>query len=83
MRLRLATTLLILCAPLAASSAWAAGPAAPLPDEAPIRLTNHRAVYDLSLAKSEGTRAVEACAGASSSTSPAMPVAASRCRPGR
>ncbi len=63
MRLRLATTLLILCAPLGASSAWAAGPAAPLPDEAPIRLTNHRAVYDLSLAKSEGTRAVEGVRG--------------------
>ncbi|KQT57006.1 hypothetical protein ASG52_02710 [Methylobacterium sp. Leaf456] len=59
MRLRLATTLLL----LAATGASAAGPAAPMPDEAPIRLTNHRAVYDLSLAKSEGTRAVEGVRG--------------------
>lgn len=59
MRLRLAPALLI----LAATGASAAGPAAPVPDEAAPRLANHRAVYDLSLAKSEGTRAVEGVRG--------------------
>ncbi len=71
MRLRLAPAFLILAAPLlatgavtsAVTGAVAAGPAAPVPDEAPIHLANHRAVYDLSLAKSEGTRAVEGVRG--------------------
>lgn len=61
MRLRLAPALFLLAAlpgPVAA-----AGPAAPVPDETAIRLTNHRAVYDLSLARSTGTRAVEGVRG--------------------
>ncbi|CAO4145712.1 cell envelope integrity EipB family protein [Methylorubrum aminovorans] len=61
MRLRLAPALFLLVAlpgPVAA-----AGPAAPVPDETAIRLTNHRAVYDLSLARSTGTRAVEGVRG--------------------
>lgn len=61
MRLRLAPALLLLA--VGVTGASAASPAAPVPDEAPIRLTNHRAVYDLSLAKSEGTRAVEGVRG--------------------
>ena len=65
MRLRLAPAALFLTATLAGASggAAAAGPAAPVPDEAAIRLAPHRAVYDLSLAKSEGTRAVEGVRG--------------------
>ncbi|CAO4185262.1 cell envelope integrity EipB family protein [Methylorubrum aminovorans] len=61
MRLRLAPALFLLVTlpgPVAA-----AGPAAPVPDETAIRLTNHRAVYDLSLARSTGTRAVEGVRG--------------------
>lgn len=61
MRLRLAPALFLFAA--MPGSAWAAGPAAPVPDEAAIRLANHRAVYDLSLARSEGTRAVEGVRG--------------------
>jgi hypothetical protein len=61
MRLRLAPALFLLAA--MPGSAMAAGPAAPVPNEAAIRLTNHRAVYDLSLARSEGTRAVEGVRG--------------------
>ncbi|KQQ23765.1 hypothetical protein ASF53_05445 [Methylobacterium sp. Leaf123] len=61
MRLRLAPALFLLAA--MPGSAMAAGPAAPVPAEAAIRLTNHRAVYDLSLARSEGTRAVEGVRG--------------------
>ena len=59
MRLRLAPALLI----LAATGASAAGPAAPVPNEGATRLIAHRAVYDLSLARSEGTRAVESVRG--------------------
>ena len=63
MRLRLAPALFLLAA--LPGSALAAGPAAPVPvpDETAIRLTNHRAVYDLSLARSTGTRAVEGVRG--------------------
>ncbi|MEH3119100.1 MAG: cell envelope integrity EipB family protein [Methylorubrum populi] len=61
MRLRLAPALLVLAA--MSGSALAAGPAAPVPDGTAIRLANHRAVYDLSLARSEGTRAVEGVRG--------------------
>lgn len=59
MRLRLAPALLI----LAATGAWAAGPTAPVPNETATRLVHHRAVYDLTLARSEGTRAVESVRG--------------------
>ncbi|MCG5247154.1 cell envelope integrity EipB family protein [Methylorubrum extorquens] len=61
MRLRLAPALFLLAA--MPGSAMAAGPTAPVPNEAAIRLANHRAVYDLSLARSEGTRAVEGVRG--------------------
>ncbi|MBB2961329.1 cell envelope integrity EipB family protein [Methylobacterium sp. R2-1] len=61
MRLRLAPALFLLAA--TTGFALAAGPAAPVPDETAIRLTNHRAVYDLSLARSAGTRAVEGVRG--------------------
>lgn len=61
MRLRLAPALFLLAA--LPGPAAAAGPAAPVPDETAIRLTNHRAVYDLSLARSTGTRAVEGVRG--------------------
>ncbi|MCP1539231.1 cell envelope integrity EipB family protein [Methylorubrum extorquens] len=61
MRLRLAPALFLLAA--MPGSAMAAGPAAPVPNDAAIRLANHRAVYDLSLARSEGTRAVEGVRG--------------------
>ena len=48
----------------AATLAAPAPPAAPdKSDAAPIRLAGHRAVYDLSLAKSTGTRAVESVTG--------------------
>lgn len=66
MRLRLAPALAVLAlalGPLPWGSARAAGPAAPVPDETAIRLANHRAVYDLTLARSEGTRAVESVSG--------------------
>ncbi len=47
---------------LATATAQAApGQAAPQPD--PIRLASHRAVYDLSLGQSRGTRAVESARG--------------------
>lgn len=39
------------------------GAQAPAPTDAPIVLANHRAVYDLSLADSRGTRAVESARG--------------------
>jgi EipB-like len=61
MRLRLAPALFLLAA--LPGSAGAAGPAAPVPTEAATRLAGHRAVYDLSLARSEGTRAVEGVRG--------------------
>ena len=61
MRLRLAPALIVLAALSAPASA--AGSAAPVPDEAAIRLAPHRAVYDLSLARSTGTRAVEGVRG--------------------
>ncbi|PXW56174.1 cell envelope integrity EipB family protein [Methylobacterium sp. B4] len=61
MRLRLAPALIVLAA--LPGSALAAGPAAPVPEEAAIRLAPHRAVYDLSLARSTGTRAVEGVRG--------------------
>ncbi|GAA0236951.1 hypothetical protein LNAOJCKE_1635 [Methylorubrum aminovorans] len=61
MRLRLAPALFLLA--VLPGPAAAAGPAAPVPDETAIRLTNHRAVYDLSLARSTGTRAVEGVRG--------------------
>ena len=61
MRLRLAPALFLLAA--LPGSALAAGPTAPVPDMSAIRLTNHRAVYDLSLARSTGTRAVEGVRG--------------------
>ncbi|QIJ77310.1 DUF1849 family protein [Methylobacterium sp. NI91] len=60
MRLRLAPALFLLAA---LPGPVAAAPAAPVPDETAIRLTNHRAVYDLSLARSTGTRAVEGVRG--------------------
>ncbi|CAO4177772.1 cell envelope integrity EipB family protein [Methylorubrum populi] len=61
MRLRLAPALFLLAA--LTGGARAAGPAAPVPGEPAPRLANHRAVYDLSLARSEGTRAVEGVRG--------------------
>ena len=61
MRLRLAPALFLLAA--LTGGARAAGPAAPVPGEPALRLANHRAVYDLSLARSEGTRAVEGVRG--------------------
>lgn len=61
MRLRLAPALFLLAALI--EGARAAGPAAPVPGEPALRLANHRAVYDLSLARSEGTRAVEGVRG--------------------
>ncbi|AWI91316.1 DUF1849 domain-containing protein [Methylobacterium sp. DM1] len=60
MRLRLAPALFLLAV---LPGSVAAAPAAPVPDESAIRLTNHRAVYDLSLARSTGTRAVEGVRG--------------------
>ncbi len=64
MRLRLAPALLIVAfLSSAATGAGAASPAAPVPNEAAIHLVNHRAVYDLSLARSEGTRSVESVRG--------------------
>ena len=66
MRPCLATASLLLAAwPLALPSAAAPGPQAPAArsGEVPIRLANHRAVYDLSLARSGGTRAVEGVRG--------------------
>ncbi|GLS46775.1 cell envelope integrity EipB family protein [Methylobacterium brachythecii] len=62
MRLRYATAFAFLASAIPAGAAPAQGAPA-TPAEAPIRLANHRAVYDLSLAKSEGTRAVEAVQG--------------------
>ncbi len=67
MRLRLALALLLLAS--AARAAPAAGPAAPeapaagAAKPAPVLLANHRAVYDLSLASSRGTRSVESARG--------------------
>lgn len=47
----------------AVSAAPAPQVGADKPDAPPIRLASHRAVYDLSLAKSVGTRAVESVSG--------------------
>ncbi|MET0258333.1 MAG: cell envelope integrity EipB family protein [Methylobacterium sp.] len=62
MRFSLATACLLFSTALPAVAAPAQGAPA-TPNEAPVRLANHRAVYDLSLAKSEGTRAVESATG--------------------
>ncbi|MCE4222262.1 cell envelope integrity EipB family protein [Methylobacterium sp. C25] len=62
MRLRYATAFAFLASAMPAGAAPAQGAPA-TPADAPIRLANHRAVYDLSLAKSEGTRAVETAQG--------------------
>lgn len=62
MRVALATVGLCLVSTLASATPSPQG--APVhPDEAPVRLAGHRAVYDLSLAKSTGTRAVEGARG--------------------
>ncbi|GEP01577.1 cell envelope integrity EipB family protein [Methylobacterium haplocladii] len=62
MRPSLATACLLVASTMPVMAAPTQGAPA-TPDEAPIRLANHRAVYDLSLAKSEGTRAVESATG--------------------
>lgn len=56
-------TLSFLLATAAATAAPAPQASPDKPDAAPIRLASHRAVYDLSLAKSTGTRAVENVSG--------------------
>lgn len=53
--------LLVAAANVSAAPAPQSGPEKP--DVPPIRLASHRAVYDLSLAKSVGTRAVESVSG--------------------
>ena len=58
-RLRLA----IACLAIGGTAVQAEPAAEPAPADAPIRLANHRAVYDLSLARSSGPRAVEGAQG--------------------
>ncbi|GJE53726.1 MULTISPECIES: cell envelope integrity EipB family protein [Methylobacterium] len=62
MRPSLATACFLVASAMPAAAAATQGAPA-TPEAAPIRLANHRAVYDLSLAKSQGTRAVESAQG--------------------
>ncbi|GJD58519.1 hypothetical protein MTDSW087_02562 [Methylobacterium dankookense] len=65
MRLRLALALLVAAGAAQAAPAGPAGEQAakPAPAKASIPLANHRAVYDLSLSSSSGTRAVDSARG--------------------
>lgn len=62
MRITLATLCLTLLTMAAAAAPAPQDPSAK-PGDAPVRLAGHRAVYDLSLAQSRGTRSVESVSG--------------------